>query len=113
MLVVIVREWVFSDDGCPELPPLEPALAEIRTQLSNRLRIYVMGSAGLLSLGTANVVLLVAHSARGSPVEEEARKHVPAILKFKYSLIYPYSKLNFDSKGSEAESIFVKKIISL
>lgn len=83
MLVVIVREWVYSDDGCPDLPPLDPTLAEIRAQLSNRLRIYVIGSAALLALSTVTVVVLVAHSARGSPVEEEARRHVPTILKFK------------------------------
>jgi hypothetical protein len=83
IVVVLVRQWTLPDDGCEDTPPLDPLMTEIRTLLASRLRTYVAGSACVLALSTATVALLVAHSARGAPIEVEARKYVPSILKFK------------------------------
>jgi hypothetical protein len=84
MAVVLVRQWTLPADGCGDVsPPLDPAFADLRIQLASHLRIYVTGSACVLALSTITVAVLVSHSARGAPIDVEARKHVPFILKFK------------------------------
>ncbi|KAF4528250.1 hypothetical protein B566_EDAN014408 [Ephemera danica] len=85
----MVRQWTVPDDGCEDVPPLDPLMSEVREQLASRLRTYVAGSACVLALSTATVALLVVHSARGAPIEVEARKYVPSILKFKLLLMFP------------------------
>ena len=51
---------------------------------SNLLRLYLIGVMVLLSLTLIVTLTLIVHSARGSIMNTEPRKHVPNIIILRY-----------------------------